>query len=162
MSWVRGPLRQRIDNWRFWMTWFGVALGFCIVVLFILWTRTAKESRLRIVQQRAAAISSVSDCFIAYRNRPLVLGYVKGQNVLIDNSVETTKAALDASSPDDPLRAVRNASLVRLRAARLGNRRFAILIEQRTPTRAVCVALADRMHVPIPAPLPLPHRSQKR
>lgn len=105
----------------------------------------------RTAERKARETSDVAQCFEQVANAPRVSRILNLIGVLADNSIAANRAALTVSSPDDPLRTVREQSIARLIPARADLREFIRLVDEQTPTKAKCVELADRLGVEHPS-----------
>jgi Na+/melibiose symporter-like transporter len=99
-------VRFALSDWRFWMgiAYFGLVM--VIVGLFVLFNRTAREEAARAATAKSAGIAQVSQCFVAVRNAPVVDGFIRSHEAIIENGLLTNKASI-AASPGDPLNPIR-------------------------------------------------------
>lgn len=139
-------VRFALSDWRFWMgiAYFGLVM--VIVGLFVLFNRTAHEEAARAATAKSAGIAQVSQCFVAVRNAPLVDGFIRSHEAIIENGLLTNKASI-AASPGDPLNPIRRRAIVRLTAAKANADELKRLTRATTPTRHSCVVLAGKLRV---------------
>lgn len=142
------------DRWQPWMVICYFALAAMIVVLFILFSRTAHEAAAREATQKAANTAQVTQCYAAVRNFPAVNGFIDAQQALISNSLIATTATLRLTDPSSSLYKVRQGSLRRLRADRAKIDALEALIRKNTPTQKQCARLAAMLKVPAPPAVP--------
>lgn len=138
--------REYLSDWRVWMgvAYFGLAMT--VVALWILFGRTAHEEALRTSSARASAATQVGQCFTSRKNAPIIEGFLRAHETLIDNSVRVTRESLGLGRTD-PLHKIREQSLKRLLAAKRNAELLARRITKATPTKAACVRLARRLNV---------------
>jgi hypothetical protein len=144
---VLTKVRDRIDNWRFWITAYGVALGLMMVGLYALNNRQVHEQSIRTASMRAASVSQVASCFTDVKNTPITKGFIDSHESLIENSLISTRAALRLTQRADPLYAIRTNSLRRLNRAKRNVIELKRLLLKDRPTMAKCVTLAKNLHV---------------
>lgn len=138
--------RSVLSDWRFWITSFGFGLGAVVVALYLAFGRIAHEEAFRAAAAKAANATQVGQCFTSEKNGPVTRGFIAAQGALIENSLLANQAAIKAQ-PNDPLTAVREHSLTRLRAAKKNANELRELIDKSIPTKTRCVRLARMLHV---------------
>lgn len=141
-------VRVRVDSWRFWVGVAYLGIVLTIVGLYIVYVKQSREETKRVAEARATAVQQVAGCFAGVKNAPVVAGFIAGERALIVNSIDGNRAALKIHGQPAELTRIRNASLVRLSAARRNVNKLAELIAKTTPTRKACVQLAIHTHVP--------------
>jgi hypothetical protein len=140
-------LRQRLSEWHFWIGIAYIGLAMTVVGLVILFNRTAHEEATRTAKVKADSATQVGQCFTQVKNAPLTRGFLNTQEALIENGILSNEQSLAASRPDDPLRAVRIASLARLSAAKENVSDLKAIILKNTPTEQRCLKLAHTLGV---------------
>jgi hypothetical protein len=140
-------LRELMSDWRFWMGVAYFGLSAVVIALFILFNRTAREEAARAASNNAASSTQVGQCFTQVKTLPLTRGFVAGQEAIVDDSLISTRAALNAAPANDPLHLIRVHALLRLERAKVATDRLRRLIEKETPTRKQCLRLARKLHV---------------
>jgi len=152
MTSLETPLRDRIDNWRFWVgiAYFGLAA--VVVALFFLNRDISKQQAESAAKSRAATAAQVRSCADAVRNKPDVDGLLDAIRFNIADRITVTVAAQEAAPPSDPLIVVRQASLDRLHQKLDALDTFIAKVADRTPTKQKCNEMAVRLEVAKPFP----------
>lgn len=145
-------VRQKLDDWRFWVgvAYFGLVA--VVVALFFINRDISREQTREAAEQRASSVSQVSTCADAVRNAPDVEALIAAIRFNVSDRVAATKDAIRVAPEGDPLAKVRQESLVRLRNQLARIDRLTAGFRKSTPTRAKCNALARKVGVPIPFP----------
>lgn len=146
MAKLERSLRSFLSDWHVWVgiAYFGLAA--VVVALYVLFGRTAHEEANRAASARSAASTQVGQCFVAVRNAPVVEGFLKSHEAIIDNGLLTNRALI-RESPGDPANPVRRSAIARLMEAAENAHQLSRLISATTPTRKSCLALAAQLHV---------------
>lgn len=137
-------IRERLDNWKFWVgvAYFGLAL--LVVWLFFLNQDIAREQAARTATAKANAVSTRDNCYRMVDNNPDLLSIITAIRLTSRNSIATSKAALRLA-PDGALSDVRRASIKRNQRAMRAADKFRAQIVQSTPTEQRCDELALRL-----------------
>lgn len=101
----------------------------------------------RAADKKAANTTQVARCYQQMRDAPAVLRILDLVDVLASNSIHANRQALAIASPDDPLSAVRKASLARLVPARRELRAFVARSREAVPNEKECERLAQSLDV---------------
>ena len=129
-------------------------LGVIVILSFALSGYTVvKQSQAnaeRAADKKAANTAQVARCYQQVRDSPDVLRILGLLDTLATNSILANRQALELDG-DDPLRAIRKASLRRLVPARKALRKFIGRSSSSVPTLASCDQMARALDVD-PAP----------
>lgn len=143
-----GERRARVflSDWHFWVgvAYFGLAA--VVLALYILFGRTAREEASRAAAAKAASTAQVAQCFGGVKNAPVIAGFIRSHEAIIENGLIANRAAI-AASPGDPLNAIRQRSIDRLTAAKANADELRRLIKGTTPTKRACTVLAHKLGV---------------
>lgn len=126
-------------------------LALVVIASFVLsgWTvvRQSTDRALREADHRAANAVQVNQCYAQVRNAPSLIKVLGLLDILATNSIKGNRQALSVIRPDDPLRTVRENSLIRLLPARQAVRSYIALTRKQTPKIAACHSLAVDLNV---------------
>lgn len=147
MAQVEHRVRNFLSDWHLWM-----AVAYFGIIAILVWqislsNRQGREEAARTATAKAAASTQVGQCFTAVKNAPVAAGFIDAHEALITNSLLANEQALEVSAPSDPLRAIRVASIVRLKKADENVKDLRRLIAESTPTEKKCIALARTLGV---------------
>lgn len=113
LSRVPPDVRNRLDNWRFWMVLAWFAIAFLMVAGYRLSVRTAQEQATR----EAASDAAVARCIASIPVLTKVNLFFEGERDLALTLLENSRANLSVTPMSDPVRATRVRNLRRLEAA---------------------------------------------
>ena len=144
-------MKPRLNVWTV-MLIQGVFIVLTMVATIALAVWLSSEVSERQARDRAQALSEVVVCKRQVLNAPSTLRILDALTTSIENSIATTQAAMGQAEANDPLLAVRKASLKRNEAALADMGRFRTQINRQTPTVESCNELARDKDVPLPFP----------
>lgn len=147
MARIEIKVRTFLSDWHVWM-----GIAYFAIIAILVWQISLsnaqnREEAARTASAKAAASTQVGQCFTAVKNAPVASGFIDAHEALITNSLLANEAALAVSPPGDPLRAVRVASIVRLKKADENVKDLRRLIAESTPSEKKCVQLARMLGV---------------
>jgi len=146
MAKIERSARAFLSDWKLWM-----GIAYFAIVAILIWqvrlsSRQAQEEANRAATAKAAAATQVGQCFTSVKNAPVVNGFIRSHEAIIENGLISNRASI-AASPGDPLNQIRRKAIKRLMAAKANADELKALISSTAQSRKSCLELAAQLHV---------------